>query len=139
MMITGYDISVLPGLIFLGIPILFLINFLFNLFVLWLILKFDKTKVKASHILISTFIYTIVVGITELILLFSTLAISSDFVLSSLLYAIFSFLGIFLIFKMFIPRFIKLDKKKMNKYALIMAIVTNPGILLFIISLIYVI
>ena len=135
--ITGYDVSILPGLIFFGIlsmPILFLINFLFNVFVFWLILRFEKVKVKTSRILISIFIYTILVGITEVILLLVCYSIARNFVLSALLYGVFSFIAIFLIFKMLIPRFIiKLKKKEVNKYAIIMGIVTNPGIMFFVI------
>jgi hypothetical protein len=130
MSITGYDVSILPGLIFLGIlPILFLINFLFNLFVFWLMLRSDKKKVKTSEILLPIFIHTILVGIIEVILLLVSYAISKFSYLSVLLYAIFSFVTIFFIFRMLIPRFIKLDNERVNKYALIMGIVTNPGFL----------
>jgi len=134
--ITGYDISILPGLIFFGvllIPILFLISFIFNLLVLWLILRFDKMKIKASKILLPVFTYTILVGIIEVALLFVSYAIARALVLSAFLYGIFSFVAIFLVFKMFIPRFIKVNMKKMNKYALIMSIVTNPGFMFFVI------
>jgi len=134
--ITGYDISILPGLIFFGvllILILFLISFIFNLLVLWLILRFDKMKIKASKILLPVFTYTILVGIIEVALLFVSYAIARALVLSAFLYGIFSFVAIFLVFKMFIPRFIKVNMKKMNKYALIMSIVTNPGFMFFVI------
>jgi hypothetical protein len=135
--ITGYDVSILPGLIFLGIiPILFLINFLFNIFVLWLMLRFDKTKIKTSEILLPIFIHTILVGIAEIILIFVSYfsyLIVNNFVLSTFLYGIFSFVLIFLSIKIFIPMFIKLDKKKVDKYAIIMGIVTNPGVIVIII------
>ena len=118
-------------------PTLFLIGFLFNLFVIWIILMFARIKIKKSKLLISTFIYIIVVGITEFILLFVTNFITETIFRDDLLflpYGIFSFVGIFVIFKMLMPRLMELDKKKVNKYALIMSIVTNPGLVLIVLN-----
>jgi hypothetical protein len=83
---------------------------------------FDKFKIKKSKLLISTFIYTIVIMITEFILFLVTATIFGD--VFFWLYGIFPFVGIFIIFKMLMPRLMELNKEKVNKYALIMSTVT---------------
>lgn len=102
-------------------------------------LRFEKIKIKISRFFKSTFIYIIVFEVTELILFIVTTFVTEaifrdDLLLLFLLYGIFSFVGIFLIFKTLMPWLMDLDKKKVNKYALIMSIVTNPGFALIVLN-----
>lgn len=120
----------LPALIIVS----FIISCIWNIFVVFIIFKLDKRKIKISEwSWVWLFIkYTIIVGILEILLIFPVILIplSRSFLVFTGIYSILSGVIIFLIFKWLVSKQIKLNIKTINKYSLLMAIFTNPIFLL---------
>jgi len=131
------DIAFMPGAILLGIiflPFLFLASYFFNLLIVWLLLS--RVKIKISELFLPIFAYTCIVGMIEVILFLILYSIFS-FTSSSYLFFILSYVSIFLVFRLFIPQFIKLNKKQINRYSFLMGLLTNPAIPFLLISVIH--
>ncbi|MFH7882482.1 MAG: hypothetical protein QW140_02065 [Candidatus Aenigmatarchaeota archaeon] len=113
-----------------------MISYIWNVFIIFLLSKLVKNKIKIfSETFFLIFLYTFIVGIGELFLIFLWLFLKLD----EILYFILCGVIIFLTFKFFFLKKAKIAVKT-NVLSLLMAILTNPlmGVLIiFLIGLIF--
>jgi hypothetical protein len=138
MSITGYDVSVLPALLFFGAIALvgiFFVDFVINLIGIVLIQKFQKRKINFRMSLLASLVHTFIVGILEIAALFFAVLETTQVLSYEVSYMLLSFAAIFVVFRTVVPRFVPIGGKSMNLSSTIMAIVTNPGLVLLLLTL----